>query len=82
MPVFYVLDDSEVVAQIFSDMISSRLEADLVELTRRPLIIRTDGVNILAISVKCSLVVTNFDHLLKRENGSSPHLGLKLNNIN
>jgi len=46
IPVFYVLDDSETVGRIFSGIMSSGLEEDLVELTRGPLIIRTDGVKI------------------------------------
>jgi len=46
MPVFYVLDDPEVIGSVFSGRISSNFEGDLLELTRRPLIIRTDGATI------------------------------------
>jgi predicted house-cleaning noncanonical NTP pyrophosphatase (MazG superfamily) len=46
MPVFYVTDDTDVVQGILSGEIPSNLEADLVELTKRPLIIRTDGGSI------------------------------------
>ena len=43
MPTFYVLDDPETIACILRGTISRQLEDDLSELTRRPLIIRTDG---------------------------------------
>lgn len=46
MPVFYVVDDPEVVGSVLSGRIPSKLEDDLVELTKRTLIIRTDGVSI------------------------------------
>jgi predicted house-cleaning noncanonical NTP pyrophosphatase (MazG superfamily) len=43
MPVFYVIDDPRVIERILFGEIPSPLEGDLVELTKRPLIIRTDG---------------------------------------
>jgi predicted house-cleaning noncanonical NTP pyrophosphatase (MazG superfamily) len=46
MPVFYVLDDKEVVGRVISGQIPPGLEGDLAELTKRPLIIRTDGASI------------------------------------
>lgn len=46
MPLFYVLDNPEVVKIILSGDIPRCLASDLVELTRRPLIVRTDGLNI------------------------------------
>ncbi len=46
MPVFYVLDATQVMRAILSGQISAELEADLAELTKRPLIIRTDGTGI------------------------------------
>jgi predicted house-cleaning noncanonical NTP pyrophosphatase (MazG superfamily) len=46
MPVFYVLDDAEAVDRIFSSQIPPGLEGDLAELTKRALIIRTDGASI------------------------------------
>jgi len=46
MPVFYVLKNSQVLTSILSGEISPDLESDLTELTRRPLIIRTDGINL------------------------------------
>ena len=46
MPTFYVLDDSAVIRGILDGNISDALERDLQELTRRPLIIRTDGIDI------------------------------------
>lgn len=46
MPAFYVLDEPGIVSSILSGRIPSNLESDLSELTKRPLIIRTDGANI------------------------------------
>ena len=46
MPVFYVINDIEVIGHILNGQIPSRLEDDLVELIKRPLIIRTDGISI------------------------------------
>ena len=46
MPTFYVLDDPAVIRQILEGNVSDLLEDDLKELTRRPLIIRTDGIDI------------------------------------
>jgi predicted house-cleaning noncanonical NTP pyrophosphatase (MazG superfamily) len=48
MPSFYVIDDIEVMRSILSNQIPPKLKDDLVELTRRPLVIRTDGTNIPA----------------------------------
>lgn len=45
MPVFYVIDDPRVIDHILRGEISSPLEGDLVELTKRPLIIRTDSTS-------------------------------------
>ncbi|HET6145577.1 MAG TPA: nucleoside triphosphate pyrophosphohydrolase [Candidatus Acidoferrales bacterium] len=46
MPTFYVLDDPKTLSAILNGTFSSALERDLVELTKRPLILRTDGTNI------------------------------------
>ena len=46
MPTFYVMDNANVMQQILSGESPPSLEHDLKELTRRPLIIRTDGVSI------------------------------------
>ncbi len=46
MPVFYVVDDKDVVECVLSGQIPPGLESDLAELTKRPLIIRTDGASI------------------------------------
>lgn len=46
MPAFYVLDEPKTVSSILSGHIPDNLESDLSELTKRPLIIRTDGANI------------------------------------
>ena len=46
MPVFYISDNPELVGRILSGEIPSKFKDDLVELTKQPLVIRTDGVNI------------------------------------
>jgi predicted house-cleaning noncanonical NTP pyrophosphatase (MazG superfamily) len=46
MPTFYVLDDPAIVRQILAGKICQPLTDDLNNLTRRPLMIRTDGVEI------------------------------------
>ncbi len=46
MPLFYLVDQREVIDNVISGHIPSNLENDLVELTKRPLIIRTDGLTI------------------------------------
>ena len=46
MPQFYVLDDQDVLKGILGGELSQKLRDDLVALTARPLIIRTDGVDI------------------------------------
>ena len=46
MPAFYVLDDPETIGRILSGEMPAHLEDDLAELTKRPLIIRTDGKKI------------------------------------
>jgi predicted house-cleaning noncanonical NTP pyrophosphatase (MazG superfamily) len=46
MPVFYILDDAALIRQISEGTIPQSVEYDLEELTRRPLIIRTDGTDI------------------------------------
>jgi predicted house-cleaning noncanonical NTP pyrophosphatase (MazG superfamily) len=46
MPEFYIVDDEATIAAVVSGNISSQLENDLSELTKRPLIIRTDGLTI------------------------------------
>ena len=43
MPTFYVLDDSETMAQILRGTECPRLDNDLAKLTEEPLVIRTDG---------------------------------------
>ncbi len=48
MPAFYVVDNAELVHSILTGHIPSELAHDLAELTRRPLIIRTDGLSIPA----------------------------------
>jgi predicted house-cleaning noncanonical NTP pyrophosphatase (MazG superfamily) len=48
MPQFFVLTDETTIAEILRGEISSLLAHDLAELTKRPLIIRTDGVGIPA----------------------------------
>lgn len=46
IPKFFVLDDQKVLRNIFAGRFPHKLESDLEELTKRPLILRTDGVNI------------------------------------
>ncbi|MFA6100508.1 MAG: nucleoside triphosphate pyrophosphohydrolase [Patescibacteria group bacterium] len=46
MPIFYIIDNKAVVGDVLSGQIPSRLESDLIELTRRSLIIRTEGTRI------------------------------------
>lgn len=46
MPAFYVLDDPETIGRILNGEMPTNLEHDLAELTKRPLIIRTDGKKI------------------------------------
>ena len=46
MPPFFVADDPSGISRILRGDIFDDLEKDLVDLTRRPLIIRTDGVDI------------------------------------
>jgi predicted house-cleaning noncanonical NTP pyrophosphatase (MazG superfamily) len=46
MPVFYVLDDIQIIQQVLHGEVSNSTKRDLDELTQRPLIIRTDGIGI------------------------------------
>jgi len=46
MPKFYVLDNATELAAILGGQISAVVDRDLSELTKRPLILRTDGTNI------------------------------------
>lgn len=46
MPTFYVLDDAAVMRGVLQGNIHDGLESDIMELTRRPLMIRTDGPDI------------------------------------
>ncbi len=46
MPVFYVLDDQSVIQRLLRAEIPEQVEPDLEILTKRPLIIRTDGIGI------------------------------------
>jgi predicted house-cleaning noncanonical NTP pyrophosphatase (MazG superfamily) len=46
MPPFYVLDDPKIIGQILRKRIPRGLKADLIELTKRSLIIRTDGTKV------------------------------------
>ena len=46
MPDFYVMQDQALISRVLSGEIPGELEADLNELTKSPLIIRTDGTNI------------------------------------
>ena len=46
MPPFYVLDNPAIVNSVLQGQIPSALERDLAELTKRPLILRTDGIGI------------------------------------
>jgi hypothetical protein len=46
MPTFYVLDSPEELSSVLNGEVSEALRRDLRELTRRPLILRTDGTNI------------------------------------
>ncbi|HET7209242.1 MAG TPA: nucleoside triphosphate pyrophosphohydrolase [Terriglobales bacterium] len=46
MPTFYVLDDPAIIQRILRGTIPDSLEDDLKQLTLRPLMIRTDGVDI------------------------------------
>jgi predicted house-cleaning noncanonical NTP pyrophosphatase (MazG superfamily) len=48
MPVFYILRDAETITSILRNEFSPSLIRDLTELTKRPLIIRTDGEDIPA----------------------------------
>lgn len=43
MPPFYVLDDPQTIASILDGLVPSSVTEDLIRLTVRPLIIRTDG---------------------------------------
>jgi predicted house-cleaning noncanonical NTP pyrophosphatase (MazG superfamily) len=44
MPLFYVLNEVAIIHQILTGTVPASVSNDLVELTRRPLIIRTDGL--------------------------------------
>ncbi len=46
MPTFYVLDEAQALSAILTGTIPAAINTDLTELTRRPLILRTDGTNI------------------------------------
>lgn len=46
MPQFFVLDDPDTIRSILSGSLTEDLTKDLAELTKRPLMIRTDGTNI------------------------------------
>lgn len=46
MPTFFVLDDQDVIAELFQGLVRTDLIHDLEELTKRPLVIRTDGRDI------------------------------------
>src|ERR1035438_4367918 len=46
MPDFFVLDDIQVLKDLFGGIVGVDLAHDLVELTKRPLVIRTDGKQI------------------------------------
>jgi predicted house-cleaning noncanonical NTP pyrophosphatase (MazG superfamily) len=46
MPQFFVLDDADSIRSILSGLITEDLAKDLAELTKRPLMIRTDGTHI------------------------------------
>lgn len=46
MPTFYVLDNPKHVAALLNGDVTEDLDRDLVELTKRPLILRTDGMAI------------------------------------
>jgi predicted house-cleaning noncanonical NTP pyrophosphatase (MazG superfamily) len=48
MPTFYVLDDAQTLSAILSGTVPAAIDTDLAELTKRPLILRTDGTNIPA----------------------------------
>ena len=48
MPQFYILEDGAAIEALLNGEVSSDLVSDLMSLTRRPLIIRTDGVDIPA----------------------------------
>jgi predicted house-cleaning noncanonical NTP pyrophosphatase (MazG superfamily) len=46
MPEFFVLDDVATVEDLFNGIVGTDLDHDLAELTKRPLVIRTDGSKI------------------------------------
>jgi predicted house-cleaning noncanonical NTP pyrophosphatase (MazG superfamily) len=46
MPTFFVLDDRAAIEDLFNGRTGPDLDHDLAELTKRPLVIRTDGANI------------------------------------
>lgn len=46
MPRFYILDDPALVASILTGELGNGIGRDLEELTKRPLVIRTDGIGI------------------------------------
>jgi predicted house-cleaning noncanonical NTP pyrophosphatase (MazG superfamily) len=46
MPTFYVLDDQHVLSVVLAGTVPVALRKDLEELTKRPLILRTDGIDI------------------------------------
>lgn len=46
MPRFWILDDQKILKEIFQGTIPSLLESDLSQLTKQPLILRTDGLSL------------------------------------
>lgn len=46
MPIFYVIDDPDVMNRVLAGDIPTKVVLDLAELTKRPLILRTDGSSI------------------------------------
>lgn len=48
MPQFFIIDNSQIIEEIVSGRLSERLKYDLQELVKRPIVIRTDGIDIPA----------------------------------
>jgi predicted house-cleaning noncanonical NTP pyrophosphatase (MazG superfamily) len=46
MPVFFILNDRSAIEKLFKGEVLDSLKRDLDELTKRPVVIRTDGINI------------------------------------
>jgi predicted house-cleaning noncanonical NTP pyrophosphatase (MazG superfamily) len=68
MPPFFVLTDPDVLGEILRGHIRDDLARDLAELTKRPLIVRTDGTDIPS---NCREMLPRSDELRKVENAQT-----------